>query len=99
MKLVVGISLGSGEQNFEFHTSFLGQPFHVRRIGTGGSTAQAVKLLKLYEPHAHAIGLGVVRDRYTVGSRGYVEKDSARLTGVVQHVPVTTGGQIGRAHV
>jgi predicted amino acid dehydrogenase len=95
MKRVVGISLGSGEQNFEFETSFMGQPFHVRRIGTGGNLAQAVKLLKLYEPHADAIGLGVVRDRYTVGSRGYVEKDSARLTGVVQHVPVTTGGRLG----
>ena len=95
MKLVVGISLGSGEQNFEFHTSFMGQPFHVRRIGTGGSTAQAVKLLKLYEPHAAAIGLGVVRDRYTVGSSRYVEKDSARLKSLVKHIPVTTGGRLG----
>jgi len=95
MKKVVGISLGSGEQNFEFHTTFLGQPFHVRRIGTGGNTAQAVKLLKRYEPHADAIGLGVVRDRYTVGSRGYVEKDSARLTSVVKYIPVTTGGRLG----
>ncbi|HQR44564.1 MAG TPA: dehydrogenase [Thermoanaerobaculia bacterium] len=95
MKKVVGISLGSGEENFEFHAPFLGQPFHVRRIGTGGNIAQAVKLLKLYEMHADAIGLGVVRDRYTVGSRGYVEKDSARLTGVVKYVPVTTGGRLG----
>ena len=39
MKKVVGISLGSGEQNFEFETSFMGQPFHVRRIGTGGNIA------------------------------------------------------------
>ena len=94
MKNVVSISLGAGEQDFEFDTRFLGQAFNVRRLGTDGSTAKAVKLLKHWEQRADAIGLGVVKDSYSVGSRRYVEKDSAKLKGVVTGSPVTTGGRL-----
>ena len=94
MKTVVGISLGAGDQDFEFNARFLGQKLDVRRLGTNGSTAKAVKLLKHWEQHADAIGLGVVKDSYTVGSRRYVEKDSARMKGAVTRVPVTTGGRL-----
>jgi predicted amino acid dehydrogenase len=94
MKNVVGISLGAGAQDFQFRARFLGQPFDVRRLGTNGSTAKAVKLLKHWEQHADAIGLGVVKDGYTVGGRRYVEKDSARMTGAVTRIPVTTGGRL-----
>jgi len=94
MKNVVGISLGAGEQDFRFGARFLGQPFDVRRLGTNGSTTKAVKLLKHWGQHADAIGLGVVNDGYTVGSRRYVEKDSARMKGVVTRIPVTTGGRL-----
>jgi len=90
----VSISLGTGEQDFEFDTRFLGEPLNVRRIGTGGSTAKAVKLLRHWEGRAAAIGLGVVRDSYTVGARRYVEKESVRLKEVVTRVPVTTGGRL-----
>ena len=95
MKTVVGISLGAGDQDFEFSTRFLGQRFSVRRLGTNGSIARAVKLLRHWEQHADAIGLGVVKDSYTVGSQRYVEKDSARLKAAVTRVPVTTGGRLG----
>jgi len=94
MKTVVGISLGAGDQDFEFSARFLRHRFTVRRLGTNGSTAGAVKLLKHWEHHADAIGLGVVRDSYTVGSRRYVEKDSARMIGAVTRVPITTGGRL-----
>src|SRR5512137_2661498 len=94
MKTVVGISLGAGEQAFEFNARFLGQRFDIRRVGTDGSTAKAVKLLKHCEQRADAIGLGVVKDSYTVGSRRYVEKDSLRLKEAVTRVPVTTGGRL-----
>ncbi len=94
MKTVVGISLGAGDQDFEFSARFLGQQFNVRRLGTNGSTAKAVKLLKHWEQHADAIGLGVVKDSYTVGSRRYVEKDSTRMKSAVTRIPVTTGGRL-----
>ncbi len=94
MKNVVGISLGAGDQDFRFSARFLRQPFDVRRLGTNGSTTKAVKLLKHWEQHADAIGLGVVKDGYVVGGRRYVEKDSARMTGAVTRIPVTTGGRL-----
>jgi predicted amino acid dehydrogenase len=95
MKKVVGISLGAGDQDFRFTARFMRHAFEVRRLGTNGSTAKAIKLLKHWEQHADAIGIGVVKDSYTVGSRRYVEKDSARLVKAVKKVPATTGGRLG----
>ena len=69
MKRVVGISLGSSKQDFHFDAEFMGQELNVRRLGTDGSTAKAVRLLRYWEPSADAIGLGVVKDSYTLGSR------------------------------
>lgn len=94
MKRVVGISLGAGDQDFRFSARFLGQQFDVRRLGTNGSTTKAVTLLKHWGQHADAIGLGVVKDSYTVGSSRYVEKDSLRMKSAVTRVPVTTGGRL-----
>jgi predicted amino acid dehydrogenase len=94
MKKVVGISLGAGDQDFAFNAKFLGQRFNVRRIGTNGSTSEAVKLLKHWQDDADAIGIGVVKDSYTVGSRRFVEKNSARLLDAVTTIPVTTGGRL-----
>ena len=79
MKHVVSISLGSSTQDFDFVTDFLGEKLHVRRVGTNGSTAAAVKLIKYWDKKAAAIGLGVLKDHYKVGSRRFIEKDSARL--------------------
>jgi predicted amino acid dehydrogenase len=94
MKTVVGISLGAGDQDFEFRARFLGHRFRILRVGTNGSTTQALKLLKHWEHHADAIGLGVVKDSYAVGARRYVERDSARLKAAVTRVAVTTGGRL-----
>ena len=95
MKHVVSISLGTSSQDFEFTTEFLGEKLHVRRIGTNGNTAEAVKLIKLWDKKAAAIGIGVLKDHYKVGSRRFIEKDSARLKAVATRVPVTTGGRLG----
>ena len=94
MKTVVGISLGASAQDFEFRTRFLGKGLSVQRLGTNGSAAKAGKLLKYWEQRADAIGLGVEKDRYTVGSRRYVEKDSLRMKSTVTRIPVTTGGRL-----
>jgi predicted amino acid dehydrogenase len=94
MKTVVGISLGASNQDFAFSTRFLTQKFKVRRLGTNASTERAVKLLEHWQNHADAIGLGVVKGSYTVGSRRYVEKDSEAMRSAVTRVPVTTGGRL-----
>ena len=95
MKTVVGISLGSGTQDFDFTAKFLGRRLHVRRIGTNRSVARAEKLLKHWECEADAIGIGVTKDAYTVGSQRFAEKESERLVAAVTRVPVTTGGRLG----
>lgn len=94
MKKVVCISLGASDQDFEFVAPFMGQQISVQRLGTDASTARAVKLLKYWDKHASVLGLGVVKDSYSVGARRYIDKDSARLTSVVKRIPVTTGGRL-----
>jgi predicted amino acid dehydrogenase len=94
MKTVVGISLGAAEDDFAFNARFLRKGLDVRRIGTNGSAAKAVKLAKHWEQRADAIGLGVLKDSYTVGARRYVEADSVRLKSAVTRVPATTGGRL-----
>lgn len=94
MKHAVGISLGASAGDFAFTTRFLGQRLSVRRVGANGSTAKAAKLLRHWEQHADAIGLGVEKDTYSVGSRHYVEKDRVRNGSGATRVPVTTGGRL-----
>lgn len=94
MKTAVGISLGSGEHNFELETDFLGQRLKVWRLGTDASTTKTVKLLKAWERHADAIGIAVAKDKYTLPSRRLDAKDVARMTDAVTRVPVTTGARL-----
>ncbi len=94
MKTAVGISLGTGAQNFEFDTDFLGKRLKVFRVGTDGSTTKAIRLLKSWDQNADAIGLGVVKDRYTISSRRSIDKDITRMQRVATRIPVTTGGRL-----
>lgn len=94
MKTVISISLGSKSQDFEFTTTFLGQKLHVQRVGTDGSSARAAKLLRHWERHADAIGLGVVKDSYRIGAQRLIDADTSRLSRMVTRVPVTTGARL-----
>jgi predicted amino acid dehydrogenase len=92
---VAGISLGSGAQDFAFRARFLGRQLDVRRIGTNHSVARAEKLLRHWENHADVIGVGVVRESYTVGSQRFVDEEGSRLMAAVTRVPATTGARLG----
>ena len=95
MKRVVGVSLGASAQDFAFRARFLGRQLDVRRVGTDHSVARAEKLLRQYENEADAIGVGVVREAYTVGSQRFVDREGARLMAAVTRVPATTGSRLG----
>ncbi|MBZ0250714.1 MAG: dehydrogenase [Burkholderiales bacterium] len=95
MKRVVGVSLGASAQDFAFRARFLGRQLDVRRVGTDHSVARAEKLLRRFENEADAIGVGVVRESYTVGSQRFVDKEGARLMAAVTRVPATTGSRLG----
>ncbi|WP_210757040.1 dehydrogenase [Azohydromonas sediminis] len=92
MKTVVGISLGSSQQDFEFTTRFLGQRLTVRRIGTNGSIARALKLVKQWDGQAAAIGVGLVKDSDGLGARA--DHHAERLAAAAETTPVTAGGRL-----
>ncbi|MCI1190858.1 dehydrogenase [Calidifontimicrobium sp. SYSU G02091] len=92
MKTVVGISLGSSRQDFEFTTRFLGQRLNVRRIGTNGSIARALKLVKQWDGQAAAIGVGLVKDSDGLGARA--DHHAERLAAAAETTPVTAGGRL-----
>ena len=96
MKKVVSVSLGPSSKDIEFQTRFLGQDFHVKRVGADGDDGKAWEMLRRYQAEADAIGLGMIQDHYDIGSRRHVHKETERLRRVVTRVPVTTGATLRR---
>lgn len=96
MKKIITVTLGSSKQDFEFKTQFLGQPFHVKRMGADMDTGKAWELMRRQQNNADAIGLGEISDHYQVGLRTIVNNESQRLMNVVTRVPVTTGAHLRR---
>jgi len=94
MKQVICVSLGASEQDYEFDTEFLDQPFHIRRIGTDGDDTAAWEQLQRLQSRCDAIAVGMVPDSYEVGGRNFVDERTRRLTGVVTRVPVSTGSRL-----
>ncbi len=95
MRTVVGISLGASSQDFEFGTRLLGQRLHVRRVGTNGSTAKALRLLEKWDGQADAIGLGAVKESYQLGAARAIERHSQAMRDAVKRTPVTDGARLG----
>jgi predicted amino acid dehydrogenase len=94
MKTAVGVSLGSGEHNFDFETDFLGERLKVWRVGTDASKTKTVRMLQSWERTANAIGIAVSKEKVTLPSRRAIDEDVAGLTSVVTRVPVTTGARL-----
>ncbi|NNM21687.1 MAG: dehydrogenase [Gammaproteobacteria bacterium] len=96
MKRVVTVSLGSSAKDHEFEAEFLGHQMQVRRLGADADETKAWELLRRVQADADAVGLGMVRDHFEVGSRRYLDKDTERLLNVVTRCPVTTGARLRR---
>ena len=94
MKTVVSISLGKDALDYDFKTEFLGQQFRVVRIGTNNDVKRAEKLLREWQSKANVIGLGRVREHYSVGTRNFIQKSTKSLEQCVSQVPVTTGATL-----
>lgn len=96
MPHVITVSMGASAQDYEFETSFLGQDFRVSRQGADGDEERAWDLLRRAQADADAVGLGMIRDHYDVGTQRFVHKDTDKLLQVVTRVPATTGASLRR---
>jgi len=106
MKQVVSISLGSSNNDYEFQTTFLGQKFKIKRIGTNGDYDKAVDLLVQLDDETDAFGLGSVKlptqnkNNMLVNIASslldYVRDDSVKIAKLRSRLksPVTTGDRL-----
>ena len=79
MKSIVSVSLGPRSLDASFKARFLGQEFKVRRIGTDNDLKAAQSLVAEWRDRVDALGLGMVRDHYWVGTNHFVQRDTAKL--------------------
>jgi len=106
MKQVISISLGSSSNDYEFQTTFLGQKFKIKRIGTNGDYDKAVDLLVQLDAETDAFGLGSVKlptpnksnRLINIASSvlDYVRDDSVKIAKLRSRLqaPVTTGDHL-----
>jgi predicted amino acid dehydrogenase len=94
MKKVVSISLGQSGFDTRFRTRFLGETFQVSRIGTDGDVRRAASLVREWREEADAIGLGRVREHYTVGTDHFSRPETRKLEKMAGSTPVTTGAKL-----
>lgn len=93
MKKVISISLGTSAQDYEFKAKFLGNNFHIQRIGTDGDIEKAMDLLEEWQDKVDAIGLGGIRFPSYIGDKSKVALRKMKLQGLVSQIntPITTG--------
>jgi len=91
MKKVVTVTLGPSSEDYQFETKFLDHDFTVTRSGADQDEGNAWEMLRRQQAKADAMGLGMVRDHYNIGSHRYIQKKTKRLMKVVTRIPVTSG--------
>ena len=94
MKKVVSVSLGDAQRDYRFRTDFLGERFQVTRVGTDSDAKKAAQRVRDYQSQADAIGLGQVRDHYTVGTQRFIEAETQKLEREAGETRVTTGRKL-----
>jgi len=94
VKSIVSVSLGPRSLDSSFRARFLGQEFKVRRIGTDNDLKAAENLVAEWRDRVDAIGLGMVRDHYWVGTNHFVQRDTARLEQIAGDTLVSTGARL-----
>ncbi len=94
MKKVVSISLGSPSQDYNFRTRFLGESFQVSRVGADQDFKEAKRLVKEWRGKADGLGLGRVREHYTVGTDRFVQRDTRKLEKLAGDTPITEGSKL-----
>ncbi|WP_188109640.1 dehydrogenase [Pseudohalioglobus sediminis] len=94
MKRVVSISLGPGDLDVSFRNRFLGETFAVTRIGTDKDQDRAATLVQEHRDRVDALGLGMVREHYTVGTDRFIQPATRKLEALAGQTSITTGARL-----
>ncbi|MBF6596354.1 MAG: quinate 5-dehydrogenase [Thermaceae bacterium] len=92
-KRVVSVSIGSSKRNSkaEVNLEGLGDSFSLERIGTDGSWAKAIELVKELDGKVDAFGLGGADLYVYAGNRRYTFRDSKKMADAAQKTPMLDG--------
>ena len=90
------MSLGASVRNKAVDAEFLGQRFHVERIGTDGDTERLKQLIRELDGNVDAIGLGGTNLYLSAGKRRYVVRTSAEYAAQARQTPVVDGYGVKR---
>lgn len=91
MRHVVSVSLGSSKRDHRVTAEFLGEEFHIERIGTDGDLDKAEELIRHFDGRVDAIGLGGIDVYLYAAGQRYALKDGLRLLQSAKVTPVVDG--------
>ncbi|MGE5558590.1 MAG: quinate 5-dehydrogenase [Bacillota bacterium] len=91
MKKIISVSLGSSTRNHQAEVEFLGEMFHLERIGTNGDFKKALDLIAELDGKVDCITLGGIDRYFLIGSRRYEVKDARKLALMAKKTPVVDG--------
>jgi len=91
LKKIVSVSLGAAKRDHAYETEFMGQRFHIERIGTDGNWDKAINLIRELDGKIDAFGMGGIDLYIYIAGKRYVIKDAQRLTAEARKTPMLDG--------
>ncbi len=91
MRKIVSVSLGPRSRDFEFRARLWGEDFHIRRVGTDGSTSMARKLVSEHDGQVDCIALGGMAVEFRVGKRTWRHQETLRIARAARSTPIVSG--------
>lgn len=91
MKHILSVSLGSSKRDHAFETEFMGEKFHIERIGTDGDFEKAIRLIEENDGKVDAFGMGGIDLYVYIAGKRYTIRDAKRLVAAAKKTPMVDG--------
>lgn len=91
MKHILSVSLGSSKRDHAFETDFMGEKFHIERIGTDGDFEKAIRLIEENDGKVDAFGMGGIDLYVYIAGKRYTIRDAKRLVAAAKKTPMVDG--------
>jgi hypothetical protein len=91
IKEVLGISIGSSKRDHEVVVELLGEQVRIRREGTDGDMAEAVRRFRENDGKVDAFGLGGIDLFLRAAGRDYYFRDAVRFKEACKTTPILDG--------